>query len=234
VAEKVPSRSTRSRPAKPALSRDAILDAAIPILRSEGLDALNMRRLAHELDTGAASLYVYFENARALQAALFDRVAGTIPLPKPDKRIWRKQLKQLLIDIVKAMDAHPGIARVPIANIPTGENAMAISDVMIALMKAGGLQDQVIAWAIDLFGLYTTAIAYETSIYVEESGGKAEAEAEIHGEIHDQFRQISPDRFPNVVGLLDALMFGDGEQRFNFGIEVLIDGLISQSRKDAP
>jgi hypothetical protein len=52
-------RSTRDRPAKTPLSEDAVVDAVLAILRSDGLEAVTVRRVAHALDTGAASLYVY-------------------------------------------------------------------------------------------------------------------------------------------------------------------------------
>src|SRR5919112_1487478 len=34
-----PGRSTRDRPAKPALSREAVVDAGLHVLRAEGIDA---------------------------------------------------------------------------------------------------------------------------------------------------------------------------------------------------
>jgi AcrR family transcriptional regulator len=48
-------RSRRERPAKPPLSRDAIVAAALEIAAAEGVEALSMRRLAQALDTGPAS-----------------------------------------------------------------------------------------------------------------------------------------------------------------------------------
>ena len=59
-------RSRRARPAKTALSRETIVDTALDIVRSEGIDALTMRRLAQALDTGPASLYVYVANQAEL------------------------------------------------------------------------------------------------------------------------------------------------------------------------
>ena len=59
-------RSTRDRPAKAPLSLEAIVDAAAAILRTEGLEALSMRRVAAALDTGAGSLYVYVPNRDGL------------------------------------------------------------------------------------------------------------------------------------------------------------------------
>src|SRR3984957_2935756 len=73
-------RSTRARPAKAPLSESAIVDVALAITRAEGLDAVTMRRVAAELDTGAASLYVYVRNRDELLRAMLDRVAGTVPL----------------------------------------------------------------------------------------------------------------------------------------------------------
>jgi len=226
----VASRSTRERPSKPALSREAIIETAMPILRSEGLDALNMRRLAEELDTGPASLYVYFANREELDGALFDHVAGLIPLPKPDGRRWKQQVRQVLIDMARVLDEHPGIARVPIANIPTGENALRVSDTMIAVMKAGGLSDQVTAWALDILSLYVTAICFETNVYRDQD----KDEAELSEDLTEQFKQLSPEQYPNIAALGPALIAGNGDERFRFGIDVLLDGLIAQSRKDAP
>src|SRR6201999_3770487 len=90
------SRSTRARPAKAPLSEEVILDTAMRILREEGLDAVSMRRLATELDTGPASLYVYIRNRDDLLNALFDRVGGMVELEVPDPARWREQVHRLV------------------------------------------------------------------------------------------------------------------------------------------
>ena len=111
----------RTQPAKPPLSRDAVLEAGLRVLRARGIDGVTMRAVAAELETGAASLYVYFPNRKALLDAMFDEVAGGIDVSDtPDPARWREQLTALLTRAVEVMDAHPGIARVPLANPPTG------------------------------------------------------------------------------------------------------------------
>ena len=97
----VRSRSTRDRPAKAPLSEAAIVDAALAVARADGLAAVTMRRVAAELDTGAASLYVYVRNRDELLHAMLDRVAGEVPLveagpealaraaPRPARRLPR-------------------------------------------------------------------------------------------------------------------------------------------------
>src|ERR671923_2755399 len=96
-------RSTRDRPAKAPLSEDAVVDSALAILRSEGLDAVTMRRVAAALDTGAASLYVYVSGREGLLQAMLDRVTSTIELEPPDASGWREQLHSLLQRMYQAM-----------------------------------------------------------------------------------------------------------------------------------
>src|SRR5580692_9841616 len=106
----VRQRSTRDRPAKAPLSVDAIVDAALSILKSDGLEAVTMRRVATALDTGPASLYVYVSGREGLLQAMLDRVVATVELEVPDPSRWRTQLHSLLARVHRALVAHPGIA----------------------------------------------------------------------------------------------------------------------------
>jgi AcrR family transcriptional regulator len=89
-------RSTRDRPAKAPLSEAAIVDAALAITKAEGFEAVTMRRIAAELDTGAASLYVYVRNRDELLQAMFDRAVDPLALVEPDPKRWREQVHDLL------------------------------------------------------------------------------------------------------------------------------------------
>src|SRR5580658_366894 len=99
-------RSTRDRPAKPPLSQDAVVEAALAVLQSEGLEAVTMRRVAQALDTGAASLYVYVAGRDGLLQAMLDRVCASIELEVPDPARWRDQLHALLQRMYQALVAH--------------------------------------------------------------------------------------------------------------------------------
>src|SRR5438477_2002143 len=114
-------RSRRARPAKPALSREAIVDAALEIVGKEGIDATSMRRVAQALDTGPASLYVYVANRDELLDLMLDRAVAQVPLPEPDPARWREQLKELLHAQARMLtEDYPGLTRLALATIPTG------------------------------------------------------------------------------------------------------------------
>src|SRR3954465_15396470 len=73
-------RSARERPARPALSREAVVEAGLKVLQAEGPDGVPIRCVATELDTGAASLYVYVANRDELLDLMLDRVVSKLPI----------------------------------------------------------------------------------------------------------------------------------------------------------
>jgi AcrR family transcriptional regulator len=217
-------RSTRDRPAKAPLSIEAVIDAGLRVLRAEGIDAVSMRRVAAELDTGAASLYVYVNNRQDLLNQMFDAVAGQIDLSdKPDPKRWREQLERLLTATRDAMDRYPGIARVPLANVPTGPNVIRASDHLLGILRAGGVNDRSAAWFADVVFLYVNAAAFERSIYVAEGA----EEADLQDELETTFTHLDPATYPNIVALMPYLTSGGGDERFAFGLRLMINGLLN-------
>jgi AcrR family transcriptional regulator len=217
------ARSTRDRPAKAPLSREAVIEAGLKVLRRAGLDGVTMRAVAAELDTGPASLYVYVSNREELLDQMFDAVAAEVDLGgEPDPKRWRQQLEALLTRVRDAMDAHPGIARVPLANIPSGPGALRISERVLAILRAGGIHEQSAAWFVDVCFLFVSAASFETSIYLE--AGRSHADLDVS--IRERFERLDPAEFPNMVSMVGPLTAGDGDERFAFGLRLMIEGLL--------
>ena len=218
------TRSTRDRPAKAPLSVEAVIEAGLRVLRVEGIEAVSMRRVAAELDTGPASLYVYVDNRQDLLNKMFDAVVGEVDLGnEPDPKRWREQLEELLMRMRDAMDRYPGIARVPLANIPTGANAMRGADRMLGLLRAGGVDNRSAAWFVDVVALYVNAASFERSIYVSEGTTPEEQD-----EVFDAIQRIDPAQYPNMAALAPDLTAGDDDERFAFGLRLMINGLLSE------
>jgi AcrR family transcriptional regulator len=220
------SRSTRDRPAKAPLSEEAVVDAALVIARQEGLAAVTMRRVAAELDTGPASLYVYVRNRDELLRAMLDRVAAGITWVDPDPKHWREQLFALLDAYREALEAHPGLATVLIG-VPTVTDAGLESiDNLLGFLVAGGITPQDAAWACDILMLIVTATASEADI--RHATGKT-VDADFVEQMRDLFAQVPAERFPNVAAHATELVAGEGNDRFRFSIETFIDGLVARS-----
>jgi AcrR family transcriptional regulator len=226
-----PWSSERDRARKPALDRETIVDAALSVVDAEGLAALSMRRLAQALDTGPASLYAHVSGKDELLQLMIDRVAGEIDVPEPDPARWQEQLKDFARDMRRVLAAHRDLAGASLANIPTGPHAMRAIDGMLGILRAGGLPDQVAAYAADLVPQLVTIDVYEGSLWAQ----RIERQPDYFETFRAYVEALPPARFPNIAVLLGAMVAEDEDHdaRFEFGLDLLVRGLASHARPGA-
>jgi AcrR family transcriptional regulator len=219
----------RRAPRDRSLSREAIAAAALEIVDREGLDAVTMRRVAEALGTGAASLYAHVGGKEELLELVVERAIGELrPTGEPDPERWQEQLKDAARQMKAIFTKHRDLARASFARIPLGENALLGSEWLISVLRVGGLPDQVIAYACDLLPMYTMAVAYEESLYAGESISDEEMDQYIAG-MRTYFESLPRERFPNTVALAGAMTAGSRDERFEFGLDVLVRGLASMA-----
>ena len=214
-------RSTRDRPAKPPLSQDAVVDAALAILASDGLEAVTMRRVAAALDTGPASLYVYVAGRDGLLQAIIERIFASVALEDPDPARWRAQLHALLLRMRQALLAHPGIAATAIAEPPRTDAAFRLLENMLAILLAGRLDPQNAAWAADIFSMVVSHAAVEADVRGTDHG-------ELAGKLYETFSGLPADRFPLITAHAARLVSGDADERFRVAVDVVIDGMLAR------
>jgi AcrR family transcriptional regulator len=224
-------RSTRDRPAKAPLSENAIVDAALAITRAEGLQAVTMRRVAAELDTGAASLYVYVHNRDELVRAMMDRVAATVPRVAPEPERWREQVLVLMRGLRDALEAHPGLASVLTGDVPTTENVLAGAESLLGILLSGGIASQDASWAVDILMLIVTATATEADVRLAAGKATDEDRNDAVARIRETFDGLSATRFPLLVGHASELVAGAGDERFRFAIDTFLDGLVARAAR---
>jgi AcrR family transcriptional regulator len=153
--------SRRGGPIRPALSRVAIVEAALALAGRQGLDAVSMRRVADELDTGASALYVYVRNRDDLLEAMFDHAMAAVASAGRPAGDWREQLTALLLRSIDVASGHGGLARVALTTVPAGPNAVAVAGQVRALLAEGGLPEATIPAALDLLALFVTGAALD-------------------------------------------------------------------------
>ena len=207
------------------------MDAALAILRSDGLEAVTMRRVAGALDTGPASLYVYVSGRDGLLAAMLDRVAATIELEAPDPTRWREQLHALLQRMRQTLVDHPGIAALTLVEPPTTEAVLLLTENLLGILLAGGLDPQEAAWACDILVLLVTATAREDEVRRAQGPSDPAEQREQIDEIHQTFAALPPDRFPLLTAYAGQLVAGTSEERFRFAVDVVVEGVLARSRR---
>ena len=214
----------RSVPRAP-ITRDAIVDAAIAVMDREGVDGLSMRRVAEELDTGAASLYWHVKNKDELLQLIFERTTEEVTLPAPDAAHWQEQVRSVAYAMRDVMRRHRDLARISLGRIPSGPTIARVAEWTFELLRPAGIPDQVIAYSGDLLALYVGALEFEQGLGLASPTGEDMPPEQIVGMLRDYLLALPEDRYPHTRGVVDLLMNPDEDARFAFGIETIIRGI---------
>lgn len=215
---------TAARARKAPLTAGRIVDVAFELVEAEGFDALTMRRVAAALQTGAASLYAHVRNKAALDDLLIGALCSRVVLPTPDAAQWRAQLVDVCRQLRDQYLRYPGISRAALATAPTSLDTLRIQEGMLAILLAAGVSPQDAAWTTDAALLYVAAYSFEASLR-RDPASDSDGRVLDRAETIERFRMLPTSRFPHTVAYAQELASGDGHDRFDFTLDVLVRGL---------
>jgi AcrR family transcriptional regulator len=225
--ERTPRRESKRR--RDPLTQHAIVDAAIKVLDAEGLDGLSMRRIADELDTGPASLYWHVGSKDGLLDLILERIIGEQEVPDPAPERWQEQLKEVFRGMRAMILSHRDVVRISIGRIPMGPNALRWSERVLAILRAGGVPDEL---AVLGHHLLISAVNGFTIDETGEGGQPPEdhpPDEEIARMARDYVASLPPDHFPNMVAVADHYAMIDQDKRFELMLDLFVDGLAKRA-----
>ena len=186
-----------------------------------------MRRLAAELDTGAASLYVYFRDTDALYAAVLDELVGSLSLVR-GRKPWRERLISLLSAYVDLLTAYPPLAKTALFTRPSGPSSVGLWEAMLGLLSEGAIVGRDAAWAGDLLLQRATATAAEEGERRLDTNTAAADE-----QVAEVLEGLSPKQYPHLASLSNEMLSGTPTSRLIWSFEVFLDGITKASSKRA-
>jgi AcrR family transcriptional regulator len=224
--QRVPRRESTRR--RDPLTQEAIVDAALRVLDAEGLDGLSMRRVGEELDTGAASLYWHVGSKDGLLDLLLDRVIGEQEVPDPEPERWQEQLKEVARTMRATIRGHRDIVRMSIGRIPMGPNALRYTERLLALLRAGGVPDN-----LAVVGFQSMFSIVNGFTMDEDGEPPADKPPPFSDEaatmVRDYVASLPRESFPNLVEMADQFAVADPDWRFNLLIDLFVDGLANRA-----
>jgi len=220
--------------ARPPLSRQIIVEAALRVLDRDGLDGLSMHRVAQEVGTGAASLYWHVRNKDELLQLLSERLYDEVVLPRPNPARWRAQLRAVARQLRDVAHRHPDSARITLGRLPSGPTLARFSEWLFELLAPLGVPDRQIAYFADLLNLYVGAFAFEESLGLASPTGEDLPFEQIVAMLRTYLLSLPGERFPYVQRAIDDLFAGGHDERFAFGLDLLLRGLSTYARPARP
>jgi AcrR family transcriptional regulator len=232
--QRVPERPRGRR--RDPLTREAIVAAAIKVLDTEGLDGFSMRRVAEELDTGAASLYWHVGSRDGLIDLVMDEVIGEqldeIPAPEPER--WEEQLREVARKMRETILRHRDIVRISIGRIPMGPNALRLNERVLAILRAGGVPDALAVQSYLLMFSVVNGFTLDETGYVQQRAETAPPVDQAAEMVSSYLGSLPPDQFPNVIEVADQFATTDQNARFELLLDLFVDGLAARAQAEAP
>jgi AcrR family transcriptional regulator len=224
----------RPRRRKAPITVEQVIETALGVIATEGYEALTMRRLAGALDTGPASLYAHVVNKADLDELLIGRLCAELVLPEPAPAAWRERIRGVCAQLRDQYLKYPGISRAALAMAPTDLETLRVSEGMLAILLAGGVAPQSAAWAVDALLLYVAAYCLEISVVVQR---KVHNEADWVVDTEELRRRLTAlpaETFPHTTRHAAELTAGEGHDRFDFTLALMIDGLAQPAGSTPP
>ncbi len=211
------SRLARRRPRADGLTIERIITAAVALVDAEGLEALTVRRLADDLETGSASLYRHFASRDELLVLMVDHVLGEIELPAPALP-GRRKVELLSAELRRVLIDHANLLPALTASPLLGPNAMRGAEHGLAnLLDAGFVPEAAVPAYLALIDYVLGTVYFDTS-----SAGRAPT-----GERNsaDLIAALPAEAFPTLRANQGAFALPTVDEVFAFGLTTFLDGL---------
>ena len=210
---------------QPALTQDALVQAALVVLERDGLEALSMRRVAAELGLQAASLYWHVRNKEELLELMADAALAGLDLTVPAGS-WREQVWVLAHRYRAHLKARRDVPRLIAGRFVVGRNASTMMEHLLGVLRAAGFSPGGAAAAMFLLSFtYVQGFVLQEMNpmrAVEALGGTPAAAMES---VSAELAGLSPEAFPRLGGASGYLTSVKMDDRFDWGLACILDGL---------
>jgi AcrR family transcriptional regulator len=213
------------------LDREQIVNAAIRILDEEGSDALSMRRLGQELDAGTTSVYWHVKGKEQLLDLVVDQIVGEVFDGFEARGDWRAWMTRFARSIRRVLLLHHGVAPMVGRRPVMGPNALAALEDLLAALRADGFDARSAALAATTLVSWASAFAV---FEVRDPAGPDATDAQRAAHAADLARDVAafpPEHDPNTAELMPATVEITADERFDYGLAVLLDGIEARERR---
>ncbi|TLP97434.1 TetR/AcrR family transcriptional regulator [Nesterenkonia salmonea] len=218
---------------KPKLRLDQIVEAGVALADAEGLEALSMRRLARVLDVGTMSLYRYVPSKTELLNLMLDSVVGPsqhrLSLVGGD---WRTFLTATVHEGRRLYLNHPWTLQANWSRPVLGPNSVADLELFMAGVKDLPLSDQRKMDLATVLDSYAQGTVRQEMMWINAASESGMTDDEFWGyQVPTLEREMTSGRFPMMAALDNETFNSTWEESFEFGLQLLLDGLETTIRR---
>jgi AcrR family transcriptional regulator len=208
------------------VTRTRVIEAALHLMDTEGLEAVSMRRVGRELGVEAMSLYNHVQDKEDLLDGIREHVLSEFLDPGTEGD-WEERARQAARSWRHIMRAHPNMLILisEAKRFSMTPPSMRPTETALRLLREVGLSDEDAVKAFCALGGFIVGfVMFE--IGVERSTDPA-SDAPSPERLT---AALDTDEFPCFLSSLPHLMKGDIDERFEYGLDLLIAGIRSKTK----
>lgn len=195
------------------MTRAAIIEAALTVVRAEGIEALTMRRLAADLRTAPMTVYRHVADRQEILVAMLDTIAAGIELPpaadKPDSEI-----AAVFTAIHGALRADIWVVNLIVVDKLASAHILPAVERIYAAMRTAGLS------AAETAAGYALLWQYTVGELLDSAGSRASDYR------RRMVRESDRRRFPILHDVLTETPDERPDERYTANLRRIVDGLL--------
>ncbi|HEV8681247.1 MAG TPA: TetR/AcrR family transcriptional regulator C-terminal domain-containing protein [Actinomycetota bacterium] len=203
------------------LTRERIIRTALRIMDEEGLDAVTMRHIGRQLGVEAMSLYNHVRDKEEILDGICEEVLAEFRVPQVEG--WTEAARLGAHEYRRLLLAHPNVITLMTERKGAFTNAESLRayEFALGLFRSAGLSEADSVKAFHTFGGYILGfVTMELGLMI---GGP---EDEAHVQAHEAMaRLVASADLPRLREALPYIIDCDVEEQFEFGLDLLIQGL---------
>jgi AcrR family transcriptional regulator len=215
-------RAARSRP---SLDRDGIVDAALRIVATPGVDVLSFRKLGIELGADHTAIYRHFADRDALMRAIIDRlldeVCDSIDLDDP----WDARLRTSALATLRLARRYPAVGIELAQHTTAGPGERRSIELELVAWEEGGLAPAQVVRFYAVFSAYTLSASAAVAAHVLTGShvGKPDDQSWI-GALDD----LDPVAHTRIVAYRESLVLLGVDDTYTDGVDLILDAARSE------
>jgi AcrR family transcriptional regulator len=197
------------------------VQVAIALADKESLEALTMRRLAHELQVEAMSLYHHVANKDDILDGMIDSVFSEIDVP-PTSTDWKTAMRRRAHSVRAALSRHPWATSLMESRAAPGPATLHHHDAVIGSLRLAGFSIEMTAHAYSVLDSYIYGFAHQEANLPFDTPAETK---EIADAIAGQF---PAGEYPHLMELTTQYVLQPGYDHgdeFQYGLDLILDGL---------
>lgn len=223
----------KSPTARPALSRDRVLGAAVELADRSGLDALTMRRLGAELGVEAMSLYKHVANKGQILDGIVELIVSAIQVP-PTATAWMDAMRLRATSARGVLTRHPWAIGLMESRAVVTPATRSYLDSMLGILFEQGFTIEHAAHSLWVLDSYVYGHVIQETSLTGGNPARSEEHRSNDDEIDDSVDSVdsvdSEDttaRYPHLARLEHHAQHSSFsvDREFHYGLELILTAL---------